>query len=120
MPPPVPSLSVSFPLLPQVLLTQPLTPPTLDHLLSLTHTSPVGVAYSSSAPQHWQEISLQQFHRRTPTHMHVAPGDGESHTPSSNHTRVWQYLPPPTVKTARAKEAQTKYVPPVCTVCMCM
>ena len=91
------------------LLTQRLTPALLDHLLSLTYTSPVGVAYTGSTPSHWREISLQQYHRKVPTHMHTVPGDpsSESHAPDS-HTRVWQYLPPPPVK-KRTKESCSEY-----------
>lgn len=91
------------------LLTQRLAPSLLDHLLSLTYTSPVGVAYTGSTPPHWQEISLQQYHRKVPTHMHTVPGDpsSESHAPNS-HTRVWQYLPPPPVK-KRARESCSEY-----------
>lgn len=91
------------------LLTQRLPPALLDHLLSLTYTSPVGVAYTGSTPPHWQEISLQQYHRKVPTHMHTVPGDcsSESQAPD-RHTRVWQYLPPPAVK-KRAKEPCSEY-----------
>ncbi|CAI8029167.1 Baculoviral IAP repeat-containing protein 6 [Geodia barretti] len=64
--------------------------PLLDQLLSLTETSPVGVVFSAPSPPQWREISLQQFHRKVPTHMHSGRGSGD-HT---HHTRVWQYLPP--------------------------
>lgn len=81
-----------------VFLAKRLSLSSLSQLLSLTYTSPVGVAYSGSAPQYWREISLQQYHRKVPTHMHgPSPGNRDNHTPS-DHTRVWQYLPPPSVR----------------------
>lgn len=67
-----------------------LTGHVMDQLLSLTDTSPVGVAFSATSPAHWREISLQQYHRKVPTHMH----SGRSTGGHAHHTRVWQYVPP--------------------------
>ena len=82
-----------------VLLREHLTSCILDGLLSLIATSPVGVAYTARSTRYWKEINLQQFHRKVPTHMHPVPcggcGDKEGHT-HKDHTRVWQYIPPPT------------------------
>ena len=114
--PPLPSPPLRPPPLPTstALLTQPLSSDSVDDLLQLTKTSPVGVAFSSSAPEHWQEITLQQFHRRTPLHMHGPAEQGRLH---SHTTRVWQYQPPSGGEGGRNRQSDNtrkRYVRIVC------
>ena len=59
----------------------------LDEFTSLIRTSPEGILFSGSAPYNWEEISLFQYYRRNPIHMHFRAGlEGRG-------TRVWQYHP---------------------------
>ena len=68
-------------------LSQPLTSTELDQLLVGTRTSPDGVPYSLSLPNHWAEIHYFQLHRQSPLHLHL--GKGRRVT-----TKVWHHQPP--------------------------
>ena len=75
-------------------LGRPLTSSELDQLLLLTQTASEGVPFSGSTPGDWREISLLQYHRQSPIHLHKDRRRGKKEEGAGQTSRIWQYQPP--------------------------